>query len=217
MRILVVEDEELIAEALQRYLMRSGHSVDHQKDGLTALQTILSSDYDVIILDVVLPNIHGYEICRRVRAHGIATPILMLSSLDAESSRVRGLNVGADDYLVKPFSYKELEARLKALYRRPNMLNVRSEIVRHLEVDMSHKRVTKDNIEVVLRNKEYLLLVYLMRHRGTAVSREELLLSIWGIAPENSSNRVDACVKSLRSKIGKSYITTVPKVGYRLE
>jgi DNA-binding response OmpR family regulator len=216
MRILLVEDEHLVAEYLKRSLVKAGHDVDYAADGQVAYSKAHKKTYDVIILDIILPKLTGIEVCRRIRSEGVRTPVIMLTSMDAEKSRVDGLDSGADDYMVKPFSFLELEARLRALIRRPDII-IDDEISFNT-IRMSQKKhlVWLDDIEVELRSKEFAVLQYLIINQQRVVSRDELLARVWGINPENASNRADACIKELRNKLGKDVIETVHTVGYRL-
>ncbi len=216
MRILLVEDEELVAEFLKRSLKKAGHEVDYAGDGDVAYQKASNKAYDAVVLDIVLPKRSGIDVCRQVRADGVTTPIIILSSMETEAQRVGGLDAGADDYMIKPFSYRELEARLRALHRRPVAMLEDSLSAGPITVNNTQHKVYLDNIEVELRNKEYLLLEYMIRHRDRVIPREEILHTLWGVSIENASNRVEACVKELRNKLGKDVIKTVHKTGYKL-
>lgn len=216
MHILLVEDEELLAEYLKRSLAKAGHEVDYAPDGQIAYDKVTAKSYDVVILDIILPKKNGLDVCREARQKGVKTPIIILSSQDAEVARVAGLDVGADDYMIKPFSYPELEARLRALFRRPKeILSDRIE-VGPIAYSATQHKVWKNNKEVELRSKEFALLEFLIRNPGRALTREELFDSVWGVSAENASNRVDVCVKEIRIKLGKDIIKTVHGVGYAL-
>jgi two-component system OmpR family response regulator len=220
MRILVVEDEEKMAGLIRRGLREEGMAVDVAARGEDALWMAGSTDFDAIVLDLMLPGIDGFETCRRLREDGVWAPVLMLTARDAVTDRVAGLDHGADDYLVKPFSFAELLARLRALVRRgaaerPAVLEAGG-----LRLDPATHRVSRDEIEISLSAKEFALLEVFMRHAGEAVSRFELLEHAWDYDYENRSNVVDVYVRYLREKVDRPFgtdsIETVRGVGYRL-
>ena len=220
MRILVVEDEEKMAGLIRRGLREEGMAVDVAGRGEDALWMAGSTEFDAIILDLMLPGIDGFETCRRLRDDGVWAPILMLTARDAVEDRVAGLDHGADDYLLKPFSFAELLARLRALVRRgrgerPAVLEVGD-----LRLDPATHRVSRDGTEISLSAKEFALLEVFMRHPGEAISRFQLLEHAWDYDYENRSNVVDVYVRYLREKIdrpfGTNSIETVRGVGYRL-
>ena len=220
MRILVVEDEEKMAGLIRRGLREEGMAVDVAGRGEDALWMAGSTEFDAIILDLMLPGIDGFETCRRLRDDGVWAPILMLTARDAVEDRVAGLDHGADDYLLKPFSFAELLARLRALVRRgrgerPAVLEVGD-----LRLDPATHRVSRDGTEISLSAKEFALLEVFMRHPGQAISRFQLLEHAWDYDYENRSNVVDVYVRYLREKIdrpfGTNSIETVRGVGYRL-
>ncbi len=220
MRILVVEDEEKMAGLIRRGLREEGMAVDVAERGEDALWMAGSTEFDAIILDLMLPGIDGFETCRRLRDDGVWAPILMLTARDAVEDRVAGLDHGADDYLLKPFSFAELLARLRALVRRgqgerPAVLEVGD-----LRLDPATHRVSRDGTEISLSAKEFALLEVFMRHPGEAISRFQLLEHAWDYDYENRSNVVDVYVRYLREKIDRPFgtksIETVRGVGYRL-
>ena len=220
MRILVVEDEEKMAGLIRRGLREEGMAVDVAGRGEDALWMAGSTEFDAIILDLMLPGIDGFETCRRLRDDGVWAPILMLTARDAVEDRVAGLDHGADDYLLKPFSFAELLARLRALVRRgrgerPAVLEVGD-----LQLDPAPLRVSRDGTEISLSAKEFALLEVFMRHPGEAISRFQLLEHAWDYDYENRSNVVDVYVRYLREKIDRPFgtksIETVRGVGYRL-
>jgi two-component system, OmpR family, response regulator len=220
MRILVVEDEEKMAGLIRRGLREEGMAVDVAGRGEDALWMAGSTEFDAIILDLMLPGIDGFETCRRLRDDGVWAPILMLTARDAVEDRVAGLDHGADDYLLKPFSFAELLARLRALVRRgrgerPAVLDVGD-----LRLDPATHRVSRDGTEISLSAKEFALLEVFMRHPGEAISRFQLLEHAWDYDYENRSNVVDVYVRYLREKIDRPFgtksIETVRGVGYRL-
>ena len=217
MRILLVEDDVAIARSLKEGLEDEAYAVDVAHDGDEGYRTATADDYDVIILDVMLPEMNGYEVCRVLRKDGNQTPILMLTARDAERDIVEGLDVGADDYLAKPFGFEVLLARLRALLRRPN------EILRvgDLTLDPSLKRVMRANQEISLTAKEYGVLEYLMRNAGKVLSKEQIISHVWDFDADVLPNNVELFIMFLRRKIDKPFdsklIHTVPSFGYKLE
>jgi two-component system OmpR family response regulator len=220
MRALIVEDELKLASLIRRGLLEEGYAVDVVGDGREALVRAAATEYDVIVLDVMLPGTDGFEVCRQLRAEGIWFPVLMLTARDAVKDRVTGLDTGADDYLTKPFSFAELLARLRALARRgpverPTVLEVGS-----LRLDPKTRQVWRNGTEIGLSTKEFALLETFMRRPGQVLSRFDLLEHAWDYAYENRSNVVDVYVRYLRRKIdrpfGVSSIETVRGSGYRL-
>jgi two-component system, OmpR family, response regulator len=220
MRVLVVEDEPKIAALLRRGLAEEGHPTDIATSGEDALWMSQAHDYDAIVLDVMLPEIDGFETCRRMRAADVWAPVLMLTARNAIADRVAGLDVGADDYLAKPFSFDELLARLRALRRRtgsarPSVLEVGT-----LTLDPASREVQRDGVPITLSAKEFALLETLMRHPGEVLSRYQLLEQAWDREYDNRSNIVDVYISYLREKIdrphGTQTIETVRGVGYRI-
>lgn len=219
MRVLVVEDEEKLAALIRKGLEGRGLAVDLAGDGEEALWRAASTAYDAIVLDVMLPGIDGFEVCRRLRANEVWTPILMLTARDAIVDRVEGLDVGADDYLTKPFAFAELDARLRALARRnagPRPAVLESD---GLRLDPAANAVERDGTPIELSRIEFAMLETFMRRPGRALSRLELLEHVWDDSYENRSNVVDVYVRYLRAKIdepfGTNSIETVRGVGYR--
>ena len=220
MRVLIVEDEPKLAGLLRRGLAREGMAVDVIGDGEDALWRAEATEYDAIVLDLMLPGIDGLEVCERLRAGGVASPILMLTARDAVSDRVAGLDRGADDYLTKPFSYAELLARLRALFRRGRAERPTRLEVGDLRLDPATRRAWRGDAEVELSAKEFAVLETFMRAPGEVLSRFQLLEHAWDYEYENRSNVVDAYVRLLRRKIDRPFgvesIETVRGVGYRL-
>jgi two-component system OmpR family response regulator len=220
MRILIVEDEVKLASLIRRGLREEGLLADVAIKGEDALWMAGSSEYDVIVLDVMLPGIDGLETCKRLRADGVRTPILMLTARGEIGDRIEGLNVGADDYLTKPFAFGELIARLHALARRGEIERLPVLEVDDLRLDPVTHRVWRGEQEIVLSAKEFLLLATLMRHPGRAMSRQQLLDHAWDSEYEAHSNVVDVYIGYLRDKVDRPYeqhsIETVRGVGYRL-
>ncbi len=219
-RILVVEDEPRMAALLRRGLERRRHAIDLAATGADARWMAQAVTYKAIVLDVMLPDADGFEVCAALRAAEIWTPVLMLTARDAVEDRVAGLDAGADDYLLKPFSFAELEARLRAIVRRGHSERPSVLVAGDLRLDPASRRVTRGNVEIELSPKEFDLLELLIRRAGEAVSRYELLEHAWDFAYDNRSNVIDAHVRRLRKKIdrpfGSQSLETVRGVGYRL-
>ena len=218
--MLVVEDEKKLGELLGRGLREEGYAADVADRGEAALWMAQAVDYDAIVLDVMLPGVDGFDVCRRLRKDGVWTPVLMLTARDAIEDRVSGLDMGADDYLTKPFSFDELLARLRALTRRapaerPAVLEVGA-----LRLDPAAHRAWRGDRELDLSAKEFALLEVFMRRAGVALTRTQLLDGAWDLAFESRSNVVDVYVRYLRQKIDRPFgtdsIETVRGVGYRL-
>jgi two-component system OmpR family response regulator len=219
-RALIVEDEKKMAELLRRGLTEEGYAADLAATGEDAVWMAEATPYDAIVLDVMLPGADGFAVCRRLRERGVWAPVLMLTARDGVGDKVAGLDSGADDYLVKPFSFDELLARLRALIRRgpverPAVLEVGS-----LRLDPARRRVWRDGVEIDLSAKEFALLDALMRRPGTVLSRLELIEHAWDFAYENRSNVVDVYIRYLREKVDRPFgvksIETVRGAGYRL-
>ena len=220
MRLLVVEDEVKMAGLLKRALEEEGYAVDVTGSGEEALWLGTENPYDAIVLDLMLPDVDGFAVCRGLRERGRWTPVLMLTARDAVRDRVAGLDAGADDYLTKPFSLAELLARLRALIRRgaterPAVLRVGD-----LSLDPAARSVARDGQAIELTAKEYALLEFFMRHPGEVLTRTRLIEHVWDFAYEGDSNVVDVYVRYLRNKVdrpfGRDSIETVRGSGYRL-
>jgi two-component system OmpR family response regulator len=220
MRVLVVEDEPRMSRLLKRGLEEEGHAVDVAADGPEGLWLATENSYAAIILDVMLPGFDGFELCRKLRAGGIWAPVLMLTARDAVGDRVRGLDAGADDYLVKPFSLLELAARLRALARRDDRARPAVLTVGGLRLDPATKQAWRDKSEIQLSPKEFSLLELFLRHPGTVLTRSQILGAVWDFAYDGGSNVVDQYVAYLRRKVdlpfGRHDIETVRGMGYRL-
>jgi DNA-binding response OmpR family regulator len=223
MHILVVEDQQRLAYLLRRVLTEERHTVDLAHDGHAGLDLALSGTYDVVILDVMLPGLDGLEICRQMRAEHVMSPVLMLTARGAVEDRVMGLNVGADDYLTKPFAMEELLARINALLRRRDRhfdetlhLTVGS-----LTLDLVRHEARRDGRVIELTAKEFALLEYLMRHPGQVLTRTQITDAVWRYDLEALSNVVDIYIHYLRDKIDQGFshslIKTVRGVGYKIE
>jgi two-component system OmpR family response regulator len=220
MRALVVEDESKMAALLRRGLQEEGYAVDVAGTGEDGAWLGNENDYDVILLDAMLPDIDGFEVCRRLRAAGRWSPILMLTARDGVQDRVVGLDVGADDYLTKPFSFEELFARIRALLRRGPSERPTVLAADDLVLDPATRRVTRGETEIDLTPKEFAMLELFLRHPGEALTRTRILEHVWDFAYEGDSNVVDVYVRYLREKVdrpfGRRSIETVRGVGYRL-
>lgn len=221
MKVLLIEDEAKLAEALSRGLTHEGYAVDVVSDGKKALTrlSLHRNDYDVVVLDIMLPSMDGFEICKQAREWGITTPILILTARAETDMKIKLLQAGADDYMVKPFSFAELIARMRALMRRPSESLPENLKIGDIELNPSERRVTRDGKVVDLTLKEFGLLEYFMRHPNQVVNREDLLTHLWDFNYVGFSNVVDVHVKNLRKKIdggGSPVLETVRGIGYRL-
>ena len=220
MRVLIVEDDVKMAGLIRRGLTEEGLAADVAKDGHDAVWMAAATDYDAIVLDVMLPGGDGFDVCRSLREKGQWAPVLMLTARDAVEDRVAGLDAGADDYLTKPFSFAELLARLRALARRPPLERPAILEAGDLRLDPATRQVWRGEAEVQLSTKEFALLETFMRRPGEVLSRYQLLEHCWDYAYENRSNVVDVYVRYLREKVdrpfGRSSIETVRGAGYRL-
>lgn len=223
MHILVVEDEKKLAALLRRALVEVRHTTDLAHDGPSGLDLALSGTYDVIILDLMLPGLDGIELCRQVRAHHVATPILMLTARKAIEDRVKGLRTGADDYLVKPFAMEELLARVDALLRRrERVLDAGTELrVGELVLNLVRHEARRGERAINLTSKEFALLEFLMRHPRQVLTRTQIIDHVWRYDLEASSKIVDIYIHYLRDKIDQGFsrelIKTVRSVGYKIE
>jgi two-component system copper resistance phosphate regulon response regulator CusR len=220
MRILVVEDEKRIADFLQRGLESGGYAVDTANDGSTALEHIHATDYDLIILDLGLPDTDGLTLLGKIRNRKTSPPVLILSARDQVDDRVKGLEGGADDYMVKPFAFVELLARARALLRRGQPTPERLQ-VGDLVLDCIRRRVTRAGENIELAPKEFSILEYMMRNRGRPLSRTMIVEHVWDMDYDGLTNIVDVYIRHLRSKIDDKFqgkmIHTVRGIGYMLE
>ena len=215
MKILIVEDEHKIANSLKIGFEQESFICDVAYDGESGYDLASSEEYDLIVLDIMLPKKNGISILRDLRRDGIHTPILMLTAKGEMDNKLEGFNSGADDYLVKPFSFEELVARVKALSRRPN--EIRSEIVKikDLQIDTKNQEVKKLGKVIQLSKKEYQLLEYLMKNKGKIVSKDNIISHVWDYEAEILPNTVEVFVKYLRNKIGNNMIKTIRGFGYK--
>lgn len=220
MRILLVEDEKNVAGFIKRGLTEEFYTVDVAINGEEGLLIATNAEYDLIILDIMLPDTNGIDLCRRIRDHNIKTPIMMLTGVDLIESKVKGLDSGADDYVTKPFAFEEFLARVRSLLRRPSF-TINSLKAADLILDPVRHEVQRGGQKISLTWKEFALLEYLIRNKGRILSRTRIFEHIWGYDLETSSNIVDVNVSYLREKIDKNYlpklIHTVRGVGYILK
>jgi heavy metal response regulator len=220
MRILVVEDEKRIADFLLRGLQGAGYAVDAAPDGVTALSLVNATDYDLVILDLMLPDMDGLKVLERVRARKAGPPVLILSARGAVDDRVKGLETGADDYLTKPFAFVELLARVRALLRRGQPAPERLQVA-ELVVDVMRRKVTREGETIELAPKEFGILEYMMRNKGRPLSRTMIVEHVWDMDYDGLTNIVDVYIRHLRSKIDDKYqvklIQTVRGIGYMIE
>ena len=220
MRVLVVEDEPSIANFVRQGLTEAGYAVDVAWDGREGLNYVLAADYDVLVLDIMLPEMNGIDLLRELRYRGHKTPTLMLTARDKIGDRVEGLDAGADDYLVKPFAFPELLARVRALLRRPPLQTYTVLRVGDLEMNTVTRLVKCDGQLIDLSPREYAVLEYLMRHPNQVLTRTQIAEHVWNFDFYNESNVVDVYIGYLRRKIekvsGRPLIETIRGVGYRL-
>lgn len=220
MKLLVVEDEPNLLSIIRKGLSENNNEVSVAMDGRTALEMIQDHNFDVVILDIMLPDINGIEICRRLRAAKNFVPILLLTALGTTENVVTGLNAGADDYMAKPFKFTELQARISALARRSNQDNKPNDMIAidDLEIDGRSKSVKRNGESIALTAKEFKLLYYLAKNAGNILSREQLLDNVWDINFDMNTNVVDVYINYLRNKIDKPFenklIHTMKGLGY---
>ena len=224
MRILVVEDEKKINDIIVKTLKQEKYGVDSCFDGEEALDYIFSVEYDIILLDIMLPKKNGFEVIKSIRKKGIKTPVLFLTARDQIEDRVKGLDLGADDYLVKPFAFEELLARIRVVLRKNSVSGEDSGNIlkiANLTVDCNKHEVFRDEISIKLSAKEFSILEYMMRNKGRVVSKEKIEEHVWDFDYEGGSNIVEVYIKFLRKKIDNDFspklIHTIRRVGYVLK
>ncbi len=220
MRILLVEDDSRMSALLERGFREDGHVVERTASGIKALETLTAEEFDVVVLDVMLPELDGFGVVRQMRARGNRTPVLMLTARDANADVVEGLNLGADDYLTKPFAFDVLVARVNALARRGPAHHAVPLQVADLTLDTSRHSVSRAGVLLALTRTEFSLLEYLMRRAGRVVTRQALIDGVWGAARDVEDNTLDAFVKLLRQKVDArgrpALIHTIRGVGYTI-
>lgn len=217
MRILVVEDEHRIANTIKKGLEQETFAVDVAYDGTTGFDLAVSEEYDIIVLDLMLPGMDGMEICAQLRKKNIHTPVLMLTAKSQIQDKVSGLNMGADDYLTKPFSFEELVARVRALSRRPKESLPQILTVDGLTLDSNSFRAYRNNQEIQLSSKEFALLEYLMRNPHKILTKDQIINHIWDYESDILPNTVEVYIKNMRTKLGKpELIHTVRGFGYKI-
>lgn len=221
MRILIVEDDSDLAQFIRKGLQEEGYAIDQTTNGEDGFLLASTYSYDLLILDVMLPQLDGMELCRRLRTKGYTTPILFLTARDSIQDKVTGFDHGADDYLTKPFAFAELLARVRALIRRVGPHTFRPLKAADLEIDPSSRQVWRAGREIVLTNKEYALLEYLLRNKNRVLTRTAIIEHVWDINYNPMTNIVDAHVRALRSKMDRDFapplIKSVRGAGYMLE
>src|SRR5262245_28901063 len=220
MRILLVEDDPRMSALLERGFKEEGHVIDRTASGSKALDAVRTEEFDVVVLDVMLPELDGFGVVRQMRERGDRTPVLMLTARDANADVIKGLNLGADDYLTKPFSFDVLLARVNALARRGPAQQTTPLQVGDLTLDVSRHSVTRAGVVIALTRTEFNLLQYLMRRAGRVVTRQALITGVWGTDRDVEDNTLDAFVKLLRQKVDgvgrPALIQTIRGIGYTI-
>ena len=222
-KILIVEDEPRVAAFIKMGLEECGYDTEIAYDGIIGKSMALSGKYDLIVLDINLPQLNGFQLCKIIRENNLQIPILMLTALGRIEDKLQGFEYGADDYLAKPFEFKELVARIKVLIKRTRTSPVTAEIIKilNLEINRNTKTVTRSGVEIILRTKEYLLLEYMALNKGKVINRSELIEKVWGSNFDLNSNVVDVYINFLRNKMDKDYspqlIHTRVGLGYVLK
>ncbi len=217
-KILVVDDEEKIREIIKKYAQFEGYKVDEAPDGMTAIEKCGENDYDLIVLDVMMPDLDGFSVCKEIKKKSTA-PVIMLSARGEEYDRIHGFEVGVDDYVVKPFSPKELMMRISAVLKRTNNISDDAFEYKGLKIDFGGRIVYIDGEKKDLTPKEYDLLLYLVKNRGIALTREKLISNVWGYDFYGDDRTLDTHIKLLRKNLGdySELIVTLRGVGYRFE
>ena len=218
MKILLAEDEVDLNNVVTRYLKKNGYSVDSVLDGEEALDYLEYSEYDLVILDIMMPKVDGFEVIKKLRDKGNHTSVLMLTARDSADDKVKGLDLGADDYIVKPFDFNELMARIRAVVRRKYGNSSNKLVIGDLILDTSEKSVTRAGKQIELTGKEYEVLEYLMQSKNRILSRDQIKNHVWDFDYEGDSNIIDVLIKNIRKKIdvedGKQIIYTKRGLGY---
>jgi DNA-binding response OmpR family regulator len=222
MRILVIEDEPKIAQAVKKGLELNGYAVDAVNDGESGLSYAMDPDYDLIVLDRMLPGMDGVTICQKIRSEQIHTPVIMLTARGTIGDKVEGLNSGADDYLVKPFSFDELTARVRALLRRPSVQVGEMMMIDDLTVDTTNYEVKRAEAPIKLSHKEYALLEYFMHHPGQVITKDMIIAHVWDEEADILPNTIEVYIGYLRNKIDRPFPKSTPLIhtlrgfGYKL-
>ena len=218
MKILLAEDEVDLNNVVTRYLKKNGYSVDSVLDGEEALDYLEYSEYDLVILDIMMPKVDGFEVIKKLRDKGNHTSVLMLTARDSADDKVKGVDLGADDYIVKPFDFNELMARIRAVVRRKYGNSSNKLVIGDLILDTSEKSVTRAGKQIELTGKEYEVLEYLMQSKNRILSRDQIKEHVWDFDYEGDSNIIDVLIKNIRKKIdiedGKQIIYTKRGLGY---
>jgi DNA-binding response OmpR family regulator len=222
MRILVIEDDADLAQFISKGLKEERYAVDLAADGEEGLALAVANPYDLLIVDIMLPKLDGLTVCRRLRSAGNRVPVLLMTARNTVEDKVSGFDMGADQFLTKPFAFAELLARVRALLRRGSSQSELTQLkVADLNLDLVSRRVWRGNKEIVLTNKEFALLEYLLRNRNRVLTRTSMIDHVWGLTHDPMTNIVDVHIRALRAKIDRpsspSLITTVRGVGYMLE
>ncbi|HOJ85776.1 MAG: heavy metal response regulator transcription factor [Elusimicrobiales bacterium] len=221
MKILLIEDEKKISNFIKKGLEEENYLVDTAFNGKDGFEIAVSAPYDLIIMDLMLPYINGFDLCKKLRESGVNTPILMLTVRDSVEDKVKGLDSGADDYLTKPFAFEELLARIRALLRKRNIVEKTILKIDDLEMDLISHKVKRGGKEIILTSKEYALLEYLLRNKGKIVTRTMIYQNVWDIGFDTETNVIDVFVNYLRKKIdgngSKKLIHTIRGKGYMLQ
>lgn len=223
MKILVIEDNKKLAKSIKKGLEQEGYAVDYLTDGEEGQRRLEvgSKDYDLVILDLMLPKCDGITVCKNWRNQNVMTPVIMLTAKDADEDKIIGLDSGADDYLIKPFSFPELLARIRALLRRPQNVLPTELKIKDLVLDVSTRKVFRGQREISLTLKEFSILEYLMRNSNQVLNREQIISHVWDFAFDSFSNLVDVHVKNLRKKLDgendEKILETIRGIGYRIK
>jgi len=223
MKILIVEDQTKLTSYIKKSLVEHGHDIDQAFDGYTGKRLALTNSYDIIILDIILPEVNGIQICQEIRLNNIKTPVMMLTALGRIEDKVTGFEAGADDYLVKPFELRELLVRINALYKRSQYISNMGTIlsIADLEMNLDNKTVKRGNKRIDLTGKEFALLEYFMKNKGKTISRTEIAENVWDIHFDSGTNVIEVYVNFIRKKIDKKFepklIHTIVGMGYALK
>lgn len=220
--VLIIEDDAALRRGLNDNFVKRGYDVRMAENGSTGLRSVLSERADVILLDIMMPEMNGYEVCQKIRANKIDSHIIMLTAKGQEDDIVRGLELGADDYVTKPFSIRELVARVEAFVRRSQKTDTQEYEFGSFRLDLAAHKLFRDDAEVELTTKEFRLLEYFVKREGRALTRNDILAAVWGSNVIVTARSVDRCVTTLRSKIESNprqptYVRTIRDVGYRFE